>query len=451
MSIPTRLGRERQEYKLPRLKSTHVDDPKAVGKRLKEARERAGLSQRQLSFPGCSPAYISRIEAGDRIPSLQLLREMGRRLGVSEDYLASGRERALVEEDELVAAEVALRLDDRETAERLFREALETATSPEDRARALAGLGQLAFHKGDPRAAIEHLEAALANNGRSTREDPAVVDTLGRSYAVVGELEAAIGVFEAALQKAETRNDFVEVVRFSVLLSNALIDSGSFARAEELLGHTLARTQDTRDPLVHARLYWSQSRLHSAQNDARTAARYARRALDILQRTEHTQHTARAHHLLAHIENDRGDAVQALDLARRSKDLLGDSGSELEHALFSLEEARALAKLGEREEAAALAMEVSGRLSESDSDDAGRGYCLLAEIYDELGEQARAIELFELAVELLDAHPSRYLVQAYSRLAELLEAEGRKDDALAVLKKAVGVQARAGRPLGDAR
>src|SRR5215207_4589433 len=75
---------------MPRQKSTHVDSPAAVGERLKEARERAGLSQRQLSFSGCSPAYISRIEAGDRIPSLQLLRELGKRLGVSEDYLATG-------------------------------------------------------------------------------------------------------------------------------------------------------------------------------------------------------------------------------------------------------------------------------------------------------------------------------------------------------------------------
>ena len=79
---------------MPRQKSTHVDNPQAVGERLKEARERAGLSQRQLSFPGCSPAYISRIESGDRIPSLQLLRELGKRLGVSEDYLATGAEDA---------------------------------------------------------------------------------------------------------------------------------------------------------------------------------------------------------------------------------------------------------------------------------------------------------------------------------------------------------------------
>ena len=55
---------------------SHVDDAAAVGRRLKEARLAAGLSQRQLSFPGCSAAYISRLEAGDRVPSLQLLRAL---------------------------------------------------------------------------------------------------------------------------------------------------------------------------------------------------------------------------------------------------------------------------------------------------------------------------------------------------------------------------------------
>lgn len=432
---------------MPRLKSTHVDDPAAVGRRLKEARERAGLSQRQLSFPGCSPAYISRIEAGDRIPSLQLLREMGRRLGVSEDYLATGRERALVEEDELVAADVAMRLDDLDTAAQLFTEALERAATPDEESRALAGLGQLAFREGDPRHAVEQLEAALALESRRTRTDPAVADTLGRAYAMVGEFEASIGIFEAALQRAQDGDDFVDAVRFSVLLANALIDNGNFARAEELLGQTLARVSDSRDPVVHARLYWSQSRLHSLRHEHRAAARYARKALDILELTEHTHDTARAHQLLAHIEIDRGNAHQGLGLARKASELLGDSGSSIEQAVCSLEQARALAKLGEREEAAALAMNISGRLAEAEPQGAGRAYTLLAELYDEIGEPERAIELYELAAELLEVAPNRYLVQAYSRLAELLEAAGRKDDALRVLKRAVGVQAESGRLL----
>ena len=96
---------------MPRQKSTHVDDPRAVGERLKQARVAAGLSQRQLAFSGCSPAYISRIEAGDRIPSLQLLRELGRRLGVSEDFLATGEE-PHHQHFASLEAEIALRLDD---------------------------------------------------------------------------------------------------------------------------------------------------------------------------------------------------------------------------------------------------------------------------------------------------------------------------------------------------
>src|SRR6185312_8668522 len=103
---------------MPRQKSTHVDSPAAVGERLRVARIKASLSQRQLSFPGCSPAYISRIESGDRIPSLQLLRELGRRLGVSEDYLATGSEFSGDLGGALVEAEVALRLNDLEEADR---------------------------------------------------------------------------------------------------------------------------------------------------------------------------------------------------------------------------------------------------------------------------------------------------------------------------------------------
>lgn len=75
-----------------RARTPHYDDPAAVGTRLFDAREAAGLSQRDLAFPGCSAAYISRIERGERVPSLQVMRELARRAGVSEQALAYGRE-----------------------------------------------------------------------------------------------------------------------------------------------------------------------------------------------------------------------------------------------------------------------------------------------------------------------------------------------------------------------
>lgn len=76
----------------PRTRLPHVDDPVAVGRRLVSARSAAMLSQRDVAFPGCSAAYVSRIEHGQRTPSLQVLRELAERCGVSETYLAWGRD-----------------------------------------------------------------------------------------------------------------------------------------------------------------------------------------------------------------------------------------------------------------------------------------------------------------------------------------------------------------------
>src|SRR3954451_9944467 len=108
---------------MPKRHWSYVADPVALGARLKAAREEAGLSQRQLAFPGCSTVYISRIERGERVPSLQLLRELAGRLPANEGFLAAG---AWPEEgDPLLEAEVALRLDQVELAEHLFTQALE--------------------------------------------------------------------------------------------------------------------------------------------------------------------------------------------------------------------------------------------------------------------------------------------------------------------------------------
>src|SRR3954464_8611687 len=102
---------------MPRSLTTHIDSPKEVGVRLKTSRERAGLSQRQLAFPGCTAAYISRLEAGARRLSLQMVTHLALRLEVSGQWLATGVEPASAEPSELLDAEVALRLGEIEEAE----------------------------------------------------------------------------------------------------------------------------------------------------------------------------------------------------------------------------------------------------------------------------------------------------------------------------------------------
>lgn len=77
---------------MPRSLSTHIDSPAMFGDRLREARTEAEISQRQLAFPGCTAAYISRLEAGARVPSLQMVNELAARLHVRPSWLARGAE-----------------------------------------------------------------------------------------------------------------------------------------------------------------------------------------------------------------------------------------------------------------------------------------------------------------------------------------------------------------------
>lgn len=63
-----------------------------VGQRLRRLRLERGLSQRQLSEPGVSYAYISRVEADTRQPSTKALRKLAPKLGVTANYLEFGVE-----------------------------------------------------------------------------------------------------------------------------------------------------------------------------------------------------------------------------------------------------------------------------------------------------------------------------------------------------------------------
>jgi transcriptional regulator with XRE-family HTH domain len=140
---------------------SHVDDPAAVGRRLRDARAKAGLSQRQLSFPGCSAAYISRLEAGDRVPSLQLLRKLAVRLGADEQFLATGVERIEQIAPEQVEEEIEHRLAGLAGENGDLRPP-GGLDDPAERARVLWKHSRLLVQTGDLRSAAHYARDALA-------------------------------------------------------------------------------------------------------------------------------------------------------------------------------------------------------------------------------------------------------------------------------------------------
>jgi tetratricopeptide (TPR) repeat protein len=430
---------------MPRQKSTHVKDQAGLARRLKEAREQAGLSQRQLAFSGCSPAYISRVEAGDRIPSPSVIEGLASRLAVTAHWLVTGEQESGTT-SALRDAQIALRLDEVADAERLFGVALDGADDVEERSGALEGLAEVAVRKGAPRVAIEFAEQALELARQEPEERPTLAEVLARSYAALGEMSRSIAVLQRCVE--HFASEPVQFVRFSVLLGAALTDGGNFAEAERVIGTALARGRELVDPYTRARLYWSESRLLQEQGNHEAAEDYARRTLEILRATEDGYAVAHILQMLAHITIDLGRPDEALVLLGEGWPAINAVGTPLEVAQYQIEEARALAAVGEYERATALATELTQTLGDSHSLDAGRAYLLLAETLSAVEQPERAIELYELAIELLEQRPpSRHAIAAYKQLATLLKERGDSARAYELMERALGVQEQVGRPI----
>lgn len=428
---------------MPRRPSSHVDDPAAVGRRLRQTREAAGLTQRQLSFEGCTAAYVSRIEAGARVPSLQILREFGKRLGVSADYLATGDDNVGDLSSDLLEAEVSLQLGNEQRAAELYEAARADADSSASLARAELGLGRLAVRRGDIPEGIAMLEAALGSGELAPGDASAAANALGRSYVAQARFDEAFAVFERFLDEARSRGDQFEELRFALLLANALIDNGDFGRAYEMLGQVLDLARNTTDPMFRASVYWSQSRVHLARGEPDRAAEYAQMAIATLKASEQTLAAAGALLLLAFIENDRGNPESALELVEEGEPIVAAAGQATDAAMFAVERARALSALGEGDKAAALLLGIVPRLNAAAPKDAARAYLAVADIFREQGDTARALELYELAVEQAPV-PGRSVAAALTAMAEIYEEQGEPQMALDLLKRALA--ARSGAP-----
>jgi tetratricopeptide (TPR) repeat protein len=419
-----------------------------IGKRLKRLRLDRGFSQRELAAPGVSYAYISRIEAGTRQPSVKALRRLAAKLDVSAGYLETGSHLDAAETRELRLAdfELAIRLGEEAGAETPLRELVDEAIASGDRASALRGrvaLAQLAQQRGRHREASELIEAALEGEPFSPVDKVDIYSQLGRAYTEGGDPQRAVDLFERSMTEIAGTEPTLEA-RYATLLSYALSDMGDLARAENIVHEALERVDDIQDPYTRVRLYWSIARLALTEGRAAVALTNIRKAIALLQATDDTFHLGRAHILAAYImlsHEDAGAAERHLD---RAESLLGVALEIRDQLDLATQRARVAVLQGHADEAvrlARLALELAG--SEAPVD---RGLALSA-LGDALvleGNGQEAGDAYAEAVDLLESQGRwRHATTACRAWGRMLRETGQEEEAMDVLERAAELGMRA--------
>ena len=423
---------------------TQQTGPESIGQRLRRLRLERQLSQRELASPGVSYAYISRIEAGARRPSVKALRQLARKLGVSVEYLETGSDLRDVDERELRLADAELELRLAEDPSRgldVVRQILDEATAAGDstsalRARVAIGLAEA--RGGNNAVAVERLETALDSGLLDPSRRPDVYATLGQSYAALGQPQRAVDLFEDCLARVaeESPEDITTQVRFSTYLSYALSDMGELGRAEGVLEAALAQADQVADAYTRVRLYWSLARLNEIRNQPAAALDYIRRAIALLEVTEDTLHLARAHLLCGTIMISQGKAQEAGAQFAAAERMFGPKPDPFDLANLRSDQAKRAVLLQQPKEAERLAREALELLGDDHPAERGVSLAILAETLAEQ-ENPEADKTFKSAVQLIDEHGRQNeKADTYRSWAQYLRKVGRDSEALDVLDRA---------------
>ncbi len=420
----------------------HVDDPVAVGRRIRQLRQQHGLSLRQIAGPGCSPGYLSRVERGQRVPSVSVMADLAEKLGVTLEDLGGRDIRTRVPESRLLDLELAARMG-AETAADEAGKALEAAARIGDR-RAQSRLLEVLAHvaageRRDGEAARLCEDAIRAAPGPATsRARPALHETLGRAYAGLGRMDRSIDVLRAALDEAlEEPADPGLSVRFGVLLASAQTDAGKTDDAYRTLNSITGFRDVLGDSVALARLEWAISRAYAENGQEELAERYARRVVAVLECSEHRQLLGRSHMLLGSILLDRDRNAEADAELRRAAEILDQGGApQPELALLDFERGRSALLDGRFDDAGRLARAGLDRTGATEPGTAGMLYALLAKVALARGELDEGRRLCQEAADVLTGTVAvHYLDDVWQTLADIEEKAGNLPGALAALRR----------------
>ena len=264
------------------------------GRSLRELRIQRGLSQRDLATGVVNPSYISLLESGSRVPTLDVVIQLSQVLDVPLRQLIVSDPVSLVEPDVSdlmwqILAGSATDFGDLAAA----RQRIETAYA-QSRRRGQAerivevglALRQVLALTGDHTAELELLDGMLP--AAESIQAPAVLVKLKIDYAAAarsaGRYADARRSAEAALAEiaATDLRDTTEHVRLYGLLVAVLCDTGDTPAVPGLLDTMFAIAETIHSPAVSGRVNWAAATAYARLGQPDRVAGHLRKAREML-------------------------------------------------------------------------------------------------------------------------------------------------------------------------
>jgi tetratricopeptide (TPR) repeat protein len=265
----------------------HVIDPQ-LGRRIRDARIAAGLTQAELATDTVSVGYISRIESGLRRPGATALHRIARRLNITVEELSGQLSQADRSSIQLAVDYAELALSGGEV-DRAYEAATAAAAqagrvgAESLRLRALHVQALAEEARGNLDEAVIILEDVLSvGPPGSLAADCGIA--LSRCYRDSGDLDRAISSGEQVLALMRRRGDegTPEFVRLSVTVAGAYAEQGDISHAIRLGRRCIKAAERIASPEALAAAYWNASTFEHDRGDISAAIELATKALTLL-------------------------------------------------------------------------------------------------------------------------------------------------------------------------
>ncbi|MEX0624925.1 MAG: helix-turn-helix transcriptional regulator [Chloroflexota bacterium] len=423
------MPRTRTKTKRPQVENT-------VGPRLRAARHRAGLTQRQLAGDRYTAAYISALEVGLVRPSWAALSYLSDRLGLAVHDLVREAQPGW----DRLTADLRLAAGDWQAAADQYTQLLEDANGT-DATLIRSGRAEALCRLGRPRDALPDAAAAYEALTQAGQQVDAAYAGYWLAYAhhQLDNTEEARALLHQLLAEVRAGLKVQADFKLRLLLALAILESwdGHDDRALALLEEGRALTGEM-DDLRRATFLFSLANSYSETGDLEAALRAGTAALPLFEAANAERDATGLRNTLALTYLQLGNAARATELAAEARQMSEQRNDQASLAYVTETEAQIALALGDHpavREKVAEALELA-RASQNTNTESS-ALLTLARSQRQTDDNAAEATYRQAAELLRTAGPRPRLAVVLREWSDLLVSEQRHAEAVDLLQEAL--------------